>query len=183
MSSFADDQAISRTMPMVYRPCYEYYQRWKFNETINKTERMQKTLFRPTRDITYHKMQIFRSNHDSGWWHWIWKCQNKIRQSRKLIGALIYMIWTNRYPKVLSVCYLKSQCCKFEIWIINADLKKRLNNIKPVYLRRSAGVVTMSKTRNKKMKRILKVAETAVFRIEKRVFIWFGHLLKMPEER
>jgi hypothetical protein len=51
------------------------------------------------------------------------------------------------------------------------------------YLRRSAKKSKLERFLNQEIRKIMKAEETVLDRIEIRKLRWFGHLMKMPEEK
>jgi hypothetical protein len=51
------------------------------------------------------------------------------------------------------------------------------------YLRRSARKSKLERFPNEEIRRIMQAEETVLDRIEARKLRWFGHVMRMPEER
>ncbi|XP_030759846.1 uncharacterized protein LOC115885173 [Sitophilus oryzae] len=62
-------------------------------------------------------------------------------------------------------------------------MKRRLTAVEMDYLRRSAGVSKMDRITNIEIRHRMNAPETIIDRVEIRGLKWFGHLLRMPEDR
>lgn len=51
------------------------------------------------------------------------------------------------------------------------------------YIRRSAGISRLDRIRNEEIRRRMQAHDTAVDRLERRSLKWFGHLLRMDDQR
>ena len=65
---------------------------------------------------------------------------------------------------------------------MNAKYKQKLLAVEMDYLRRSAGISRLQRIRNHEIRR-MKVEENVIDRIEKRKVKWFGHLMRMQQQR
>jgi hypothetical protein len=70
-----------------------------------------------------------------------------------------------------------------ELWVENKSKKKKLHAVEMDYLRCSARKSKLEGVPNKEIRRIMQAEETVLDRIEARKLRWFGHVMRMPEER
>jgi hypothetical protein len=71
-----------------------------------------------------------------------------------------------------------------ELWVENKSKKKnKLQAVKIDYLQCSARKSKLERVPNEEMRRIMQAEETVLDKIEARKLRWFGHVMKMPEER
>jgi hypothetical protein len=61
--------------------------------------------------------------------------------------------------------------------------KNKLQAVKMDYLRRSAKKSKLERVLNQEIRKIMQAEETVLDRIEIRKLSWFGHLMRMPEEK
>ena len=59
-------------------------------------------------------------------------------------------------------------CNNSEVWVVNAEYKRKLLAVEMDYLRRSAGVSRLQRIRNQEIRRRMKAEENVIDRIEKR---------------
>lgn len=76
-----------------------------------------------------------------------------------------------------------SLCYGCEIWTTNSDTTRRLNTVEMDYLRRTTRISQLQHITNEEVRNRMKATETIVGRIELRSLRWFGHLIRMPEDR
>lgn len=62
-------------------------------------------------------------------------------------------------------------------------MPKRRLTVEMDYLRRSARVLRLERRTNEEVRHRMEAEKTIVDRIKKRGLKWFGHFLRMPEER
>lgn len=74
-------------------------------------------------------------------------------------------------------------CYGSEVWTLKAENLRKLNTVEMDYLRRSAGISKMEHIPNQEIRNIMHAEETVVDRIQIRGLKWFGHLLRMDENR
>jgi hypothetical protein len=66
---------------------------------------------------------------------------------------------------------------------MNEQYKRRINAVEIDYLHRSARVSRLEHINNEEIRKRMDTEEGAIERIQKRGLIWFGHVLRMGEER
>jgi hypothetical protein len=74
-------------------------------------------------------------------------------------------------------------CYGCETWIINEQYQRRINAVEMDYLRRSARVSRLEHMNNEEIRKRMDAEESAIERIQKRGLNWFGHVLRMGNER
>ena len=74
-------------------------------------------------------------------------------------------------------------CYGSELWILNADLKRRLIAVEMDYLRRGARISRIEKKTNDEVRARMNANETVIDRIERKSLKWYGHMLRMPDHR
>jgi hypothetical protein len=70
-----------------------------------------------------------------------------------------------------------------EIWTLNEYYRKRLQAVEMDYLRKSAGVSRLEHTSNQEIRTRMNAEESIIDRIKNKGLDWFGHVLRMEEER
>jgi hypothetical protein len=68
-------------------------------------------------------------------------------------------------------------------WKIKGNKKNKPQAIKMDCLRHSARKSKLERVPNEEIRRIMRAEETVLDRIEARKLRWFGHVMRMPEER
>ena len=74
-------------------------------------------------------------------------------------------------------------CYSSEVWVLNADLKRRLLAVEMDYLRRSAGISRIERRTNNEVRHFMRAYESVLDRIERKSLKWFEHWLRMPDNR
>ncbi|KAJ4435246.1 hypothetical protein ANN_23824 [Periplaneta americana] len=114
--------------------------------------------------------------------------KNRIEQSKKIVTCLDSIWWdkhlwkdTNKYiGKMLVESVLNYGS---EIWVTNAYYRKRILALEMDYLRRSARVSRLDHIKNEEIRHRMDAEETVLKRIENKSLKWFGHLMRMGEDR
>jgi hypothetical protein len=70
-----------------------------------------------------------------------------------------------------------------EIWTLNEYYRKRLQDVEMDYLRRSARVSRLEHIGNQEIRTRMNAEESIIDRITNKGLGWFGHVLRMEEER
>jgi hypothetical protein len=70
-----------------------------------------------------------------------------------------------------------------ELWAENKSQKSKLQAVEMDYLRRSARKSKLERVPDEEIRRIMQAEETVLDRTEARNLRWFGHVMRMPEER
>lgn len=191
--SFADDQVVlaqdAYDLEFMIKRLYNEYKKWGLQVSLQKTEYLvanSEVKFevmindvlqvKPMDQFKYRGAQINKDGLGT------FEINNRIQQSRKIIGALNPLWWDKnisiknkkRIGQTMVESVLSYGC---EVWSMNADIKRKLTAVEMDYLRRSAGVSRIE-IRNR-----MEANETIIERVQKRSLKWFGHLLRMPEDR
>lgn len=69
-----------------------------------------------------------------------------------------------------------------ESWVLNNTMKSRLQAVEMKYLRRVKGITRRDRIRNEAVRNELKI-EPILERVEKQQLSWFGHLVRMGQDR
>jgi hypothetical protein len=70
-----------------------------------------------------------------------------------------------------------------ELWVENKSKKKKLQAVEMDYLRRCARKSKLERVPSEETRRIMQAEGTILCRIDARKLRWFGHVMRMPEER
>jgi hypothetical protein len=73
--------------------------------------------------------------------------------------------------------------CGSEIWTLNEYYRRRLQAVEMDYLRRSARVSRLQHISNQEIRTRMNAEERIIDRIKNKGLNWFGHVLRMDEER
>lgn len=114
--------------------------------------------------------------------------KHRINESRKIIGCLNSLWWDKNIrrgnKKRIGRTLVESVLCYgSEVWVLNADLERRLQAVEMDYLRRSARVSRIQRISNDEIRRRMKTTTTVIDRIKIRGLRWFGHLMRMNDNR
>lgn len=74
-------------------------------------------------------------------------------------------------------------CYGSEVWTMTAETRRRINTVQMDYLRRSALVSKLDRITNDEIRRIMRAPEPVVDKIDRKALKWFGHLMRMGDER
>lgn len=191
--SFADDQVVlaqdAYDLEFMIKRLYNEYKKWGLQVSLQKTEYLvanseAKFEVMINDDVQVKQVDQFKylgaqiNKEGLG----TFEIKNRIQQSRKIIGVLNSLWWENnkRIGQTMVESVLSYGC---EVWSMNADIKRKLIAVEMDYLRRSAGVSRMEHVTNIEIRNRMGANETVVDRVEKRSLKWFGHLLRMPDDR
>jgi hypothetical protein len=98
----------------------------------------------------------------------------------KMVGPT----YKEQHKKYIGKILVESVLCyRCETWIINEQYKRRINAAEMDYLHRSAVVSRLEHIRNEDIRKRMDAEESAIERIQKRGLNWFGHVLRMGDER
>ncbi|XP_071644241.1 uncharacterized protein [Temnothorax longispinosus] len=198
--SFADDQAVfsqdSYDMKFMLKRLYQHYEQWGLCVNTKKTEYMvvnsvarfsihiteaqevgQVDAFKYLGTVITKDERIGATN-----------IKSRIEQSRKVLGCLNSVWWDKnisaRAKKHIGRSMVEAVLCYgCEVWSLNADTRRRINAVEMDYLRRGAGVSRLSRVKNEEVRNRMEAEKTIIERIEKRQLCWFGHLMRMSEDR
>lgn len=114
--------------------------------------------------------------------------QLRIEQARRVLGSLNSIWWDKNISRNTKLRMGKTLvesvlCYNSEVWVVNAKYKQKLLAVEMDYLRRSAGISKLQRIRNHEIRRRMGAEENVIDRIEKRKLKWFGHLMRMQQQR
>ncbi|KAK4876924.1 hypothetical protein RN001_009430 [Aquatica leii] len=114
--------------------------------------------------------------------------QQKVQSARKAIGTLNAIWWDKHISKKNKKRIGQTMVKKVlgygsEVWTIKEDDKRKIMAVEMDHLRRSARKPRLEHVRNDEIRRTMEVTETIIERIEKRSLKWFGHILRMEENK
>ena len=197
--SFADDQAIvaqdSYDMEFMLRRLYIEYEKWGLQISLEKTEylvvnaetRFDILINDETRVKQVDKFKYLGVMIDKDGIGKLEK-QMRIQNARKVIGAL-NSIWWDKNISLKNKKYIGQTMVETvltygcEVWTLKEEDKRRLTAIEMDYLRRSTRRSRIERIRNEEIRKEMSAKETVVERVEKRSLKWFGHMLRMDDER
>lgn len=198
--SFADDQVVfaqdSYDMEFMLQRLYRQYNEWGLRINTCKTEYMvvnssaQFPIFisdnETVKQVDQFKYLGVLINKDEGIGRT--EIKNRIEQSRKVIGCLNSVWWDRNISRdvkkhigrtmVESVLSYGS-----EVWTLSAEMKRKINTVEMDYLRRSEGISRLQRINNEDIRQRANAHETILERIERRGLKWFGHMMRMDEQR
>ena len=197
--SFADDQAIiaqdSYDMEFMLRRLYTEYEKWGLQVSLQKTEYLvinsdvrfevlikDDTFVKQVNTFKYLGVTIDKDGIGQQEIH------TRTKKARQVVGALNSIWWDKniskenkkRIGKTMVETVLTYGC---EVWALKEEDKKRIRAVEMDYLRRSAGRSRLERIRNEQIRLKMSAQETVIERIEKKSLRWFGHLLRMNDER
>ena len=108
--------------------------------------------------------------------------QLRIEQARRILESLNSIWWDKNISRNTKVCMGKT-LVESEVWVVNAKYEQKLLAVEMDYLRRSAGISRLQRIWNHEIRRRMKAEENVIDRIEKRTLQWFGHLMRMQQQR
>lgn len=114
--------------------------------------------------------------------------KHRITESRKIIGCLNSLWWDKNISRknkkrIVKTLVESVLCYGSEIWVMNADLERRLKATEMDYLRRSARVSRLQRITNEEIRQKMHAQDTIIDRIERNGLVWFGHLMRMDDNR
>lgn len=198
--SFADDQVViaqdSYDLEFMTKRLYQEYNKWGLQVSLKKTEYLavnSNACFEVfiNDNVQIQQVDKFKylgatiNNEGLG----KEEIQTRIQKSKQVIGCLNSLWWDRNLSattkKRLGRTLVESVLCYgSELWTLSADAKRKIQVVEMDYLRRSAGISRMEKKTNIEVRRIMNASEETVLdRIEKSSLKWFGHVLRMPENR
>ena len=114
--------------------------------------------------------------------------KHRISEGKKVLGAL-KGIWKrgglSREIKVrlFEVICLSTVLYGCETWVLNAKVRKRLEVLEMDGLRGVCSLRRIDRVRNERIKQLCKWTRSVVARGEQGVLRWFGHVVRMSDER
>ncbi|XP_030758926.1 uncharacterized protein LOC115884471 [Sitophilus oryzae] len=197
--SFADDQVVisqdSYDLEFMLNRLHEEYERWRLKISFKKTKFLvvnSKTNFElllndevqlsQVEQFKYLGVNINKRGPEQQ------EVKIRIQNAKRVIGCLNSVWWdrhiSKRNKKRLGQSLVESVLCYgCEVWTVNSDLRRKLLATEMEYLRRSSRVSRRECVRNEVIRRRIDAQDTVVDRIERRSLKWFGHLMRMPDNR
>lgn len=196
---FADDQAViaqdSYDLEFMLTRLYKAYETWGLNVNVNKTEYLvvnsdarfevlikDSTSIEQVDEFKYLGALITREGLGKP------EIKKRIEQSRKVLGSLNSIWWDKHISRATKIHIGKafvesvlSYGC--EVWTLSTEIIRQLNAVEMDYLRRSAGVSRRERITSEEIRRRMHAEDTIINRVERRGLKWFGHLLRMDEQR
>jgi Reverse transcriptase (RNA-dependent DNA polymerase) len=197
--SFADDQVViaqdSYDLEFMIKRLYDTYKYWGLQVSLKKTEYLAvntdanfEVLIND--DVEIKQVEKFKylgatlNKNGLGRQEILTRVQN----GKRVVGCLNSVWWdrhiSRKTKKRLGRTLVESvMCYGAELWTMGVDEKRRIQAVEMDYLRRSAGISRLERRTNEEVRHIMNATETINDRIEKRSLKWFGHVMRMPEER
>lgn len=197
--SFADDQVVlaqdAYDMEFMLRRLHNTYTKWGLNINFNKTEYMvtgteanfqilidDDIEVKQVENFKYLGCTISRDGIGKE------EVRNKVEQGKKVVGCLNSIWWDKHIRKEVKKRIGRTMVESVmtygaEVWTMGAEEKRRINTVEMDYLRRSARKSRIERVRNVDIRRIMEAEQTLVERVEVKGLKWFGHVLRMNNDR
>lgn len=193
---FADDQVIitedTDDASYMLRKLVEEYKIWGLEINFNKTEYLtmglEEKLTCNTEEIThveYFKYlgSIIQKDATTNL-----EIQRRITDGKRIIGMLNSILWSknilHRTKKLIYQAIFQSTTLYgAETWTISRQQANKLMVLEMDFWRRSARKSRKEKIRNNKIREIMQVDRNILEIVEERRLRWYGHVLRMSEER
>lgn len=113
---------------------------------------------------------------------------NKIGQGRRVINQLNSVLWSGKISKKIKITLYRTIVESIttygaEVWELNKKEKDKLISLEMDYWRRSCRISRLEHVRNTRIREIVGERETILDTIDNKRLIWYGHLLRMNENR
>lgn len=197
---FADDQIIiandEEDADFMYRKLVEEYQKWGLTMNKKKTEYLVQTSDMPEPDVELQINKEIRKSREYKYLGSIISEEgtsrrdicSRAQQGRKSIRILNSLLWSNRirlHTKMTIYRAVVEPILTYgaECWQITSRDKRLIEAAEMDYLRRACRVSRMEHIPNEEIRRRTNRTYTAVDRIESRQLIWYGHVMRMSEDR
>lgn len=113
---------------------------------------------------------------------------NKINQGKRVINMLNSILWNSQLSKktkknIYSTIIESIVTYGSEVWELTQKNRRRLLTIQMDFLRRSCRISRLHHIRNDEIKDKMEIKKDIIDTVERKQLQWYGHLLRMPEER
>ena len=114
--------------------------------------------------------------------------KNRVMEGMKVMGGLREVWKKGRISKEIKVRMFESMCLPSamygcETWVMNAQIRKRLEVFEMKGLRAICGLRRVDRIRNERIREMCGWKRGIVGRAEEGVLRWFGHVCRMDENR
>ena len=113
--------------------------------------------------------------------------EHRLTEGCRVVGALreIFRKGVSREVKVrlYESVFIPAVTYGCESWVMNASVKKKMGVLEMRVLREIAGVKRIDRIRNTRIRSMCGLNVSLLGLVERRILRWFGHLVRMDEER
>jgi Reverse transcriptase (RNA-dependent DNA polymerase) len=194
---FADDQVIIATdeddVQYMYRKLEEELIKWGLKINIDKTEYLN--VGGEKRDLPVTQGTIkgcykykYLGNIISEKGNTDKDIQNRLTQGRRSIQMLNPLLWSPKITlktktRIYQTIVEPIMTYGSECWQMNNKDRTKLQAVEMDYLRRSCRISRMEHIRNDTIRQKIGMKDTVIERIETRQLVWYGHVMRMGEQR
>lgn len=195
---FADDQVVvagdEDDMDFMFRKLLDSYKKWGLNINLKKTEYLvvgnvesdpELEINRNIKKCNEFKYlgSIFSREGTSRK-----DIHHRTQQGRNSIRILNSLLWSNQIKLSTKMTIYQSIVEPIltygsECWQLSAKDRKGIETVEMDYLRRACRVSRLDRIPNEDIRRRTKRVFTSSDRIESRQLIWYGHVMRMTDER
>lgn len=194
---FADDQVViancEEDIDYMLRKLIEEYEKWGMNMNRGKTEYLRIGEEQEDPDLQLRELKKCEeykylgsmissegtSNDD---------IRYRVQQGQKCVRIFNSLLWSNHikintkmtiYRAIVEpILTYGSEC-----WQLSGRNRKRVETVEMDYIRRASRVSRLERIPNQEIRRRVKRTYTTIDRIETRQLLWYGHVMRMEENR
>lgn len=194
---FADDQVILANdeddIEYMYRKLEEEFTTWGLKINLDKTEylrvggqaedlQLAQGVIRSTQEFKYLGSIISAQGNSAK------DIQHRVAQGRRCTQTLNSLLWSAKIKMKTKLMIYKAivepvLTYGAESWQITSKERNKIQAVEMDYLRRSCRVSKLQHIRNEEIRRRTGMEVTVNDRIDTRQLIWYGHVMRMTNER